>query len=400
MIKRITIIYSIPIEPLDTSPCVMPTGTPNRQTMAYAFYESTTNTIESAAILLLFVHSVADEHNRKSDICKTQRIRKVDIVSHDNLGIDIFAKGVWVLGCGYGVMLARYRLDMIHPREPHDAINRIIDAVIYNKTTTQDAILQVGQISKDDFGSEILELFGYENITNFDALFSANNFIHDYEFATHIHEVGHIIDIIQDADIMHLKMLASIATDITKHNSIMTTAPQKTEIYENSHGRYNEIFNLHIWPYTILTKQRVPNIRHATISANFYDMAIYDGNTKICQKKLDAIHSKYSTGLYNCWHDTLSAFCGVFGYHSMGGYGPNSTTWGPSHTGDISNMIKENDIQYEFAEDFIDTCNQTTMAEESDVEAAWFGPIKCIAEQEFDDNYEDINKPRIDLNCQ
>ena len=444
MKRAIILAYSMAIALLAASPAVVFADTLNVQTSIYPYYEFTKNVIGSAADVSQFAPPGASAHNWEPSIREVQELRNVDVFVYNGLGIDTFVERLVDSGDWSHIVFVKAAdgLALIQVGEFHERINLIIDAAEEDEITAQNAISEIEQVLRDKRVSEILELFDNGNLTKAEALFSVNELMVEYEFATHGGEVGSIIDQIRHKDITQQEGLTAIATAISEHGAeaIVNAIHETKELHEDEHGHedehahedehghedehahedehghaHEEAFDPHVWLDVILAKQQVVNIRDAMIAADSDNAEIYENNTRSYLEKLDELHRKYTTGLASCQHYTLVTFHSAFEYLGAR-YGLESVSVaGLTHTSDVSttdiinlvDFVKDNDVQYVFTESFVDTRSLEAIAEEAGVDILELSPIENITKEEsesgvtyIDKMNENLDALRTGLNCQ
>lgn len=447
--------YSMAIALLVVSPAVAFADTLNVQTSIYPYYEFTKNVVGSVADVSQFTPPGASAHNWEPSIREVQELENVDIFVYNGLGIEAFVERLVDSGDWPNVTFVKATdgLVLIQVGEFHERIDRIIDTAEEGEITAENAISEIEQILRDKRVSEILELFDNGDLTKAEALFSVNELMGEYEFATHGGDVGSIIDQIHHKDITHQEGLTAIATAMSEHgaDAIVTTIHETKELHahedenghedehghdehahedenghedehghdehahQDEHDHAHEDFDPHVWLDVILVKQQVQNIRDAMIKYDSDNAEIYENNTHSYLEKLDELHREYTTVLSNCQHDTLVTFHSAFEYLAERYELKSVSVSGLTHTSDIStadiinlvDFVRDNDVQYVFTESFVDTRNLDTIAEEAGVGILELSPIENITKEEFENGVtyidkmnENLDALRTGLSCQ
>ena len=350
----------------------------NIQTSMYPYYEFTKNVVGNTSTVSQFIPHGANAHNWEPSVREIQELRDVDIFVYNGLGVDTFVDRLTESEDWSDIMFVKATtgLALIQTEEFHEIIDSIIDAA--DEMTAQNTISEIEQVLRDKRVSEILELFDHGDITKADAMYSINELMGKYEFATHGGEVGRIIDQVRDAGITAQDGLTAIATAISEHGAAAITTDthdmdheehgheeehdghahendHKEHTTEEEHGHDDEhdghahendheehtteeehghdddhkehmhdeehdhehahgVVDPHVWLDVILVKQQVQNIRDAMIEIDSENAEMYTDNARSYLDKLDKLHQDYTTGLSNCQHDTLVTFHSAFEY--------------------------------------------------------------------------------------
>ena len=170
----------------------------------------------------------------------------------------------------------------------------------------------------------------------------------------------------------------------------------------------------HVWLDPVLAKQEAIKISEALIRADPTHASSYTTNMKKLGEKLDALDVAFKNGLAHCQQKNIITSHAAFGYIaarynllqlSIAGLSPDEEP-SPQKLAEISQFIKEHNIQYIFFESLVSPRLSQTIARETGATTIIFNPLEGLTHEEVSNSADyfllqkqNLDNLKIALSC-
>jgi zinc transport system substrate-binding protein len=183
------------------------------------------------------------------------------------------------------------------------------------------------------------------------------------------------------------------------------------DIEEHEHGEYDP----HLWLDFNNDKQIVDAIAAELSKLDSANAQVYVANAGAYKQKLNALQTKYSSGLADCsqdilvsgGHNSLGYLSRTYGFKTVSVFGisPDSEPT-PQKVAEITGILKQNGIKYVVFEEMIDPKVARVLASEAGADTAMINPGHNLVKDEFisgiafiDVMEDNLKTLRIALEC-
>ena len=165
----------------------------------------------------------------------------------------------------------------------------------------------------------------------------------------------------------------------------------------------NEGLDPHFWLDPTLLGQAADAFTKTMTEADPDHAADFRSNNARLQDDLDQLDDDFRTGLEKCTTRTVVVSHEAFGYlgarydldvHAIAGLSPD-TEPSARRLGELSDLIREDDITTVFTERLASPKLADTLASDLDIETAVLDPIEGLSDDDADDDYLDLMRENL-----
>lgn len=144
----------------------------------------------------------------------------------------------------------------------------------------------------------------------------------------------------------------------------------------------------HFWLDPVLAQQIVNNIRDGLTKVQPASKDYFAQNAAVYNKQLDALDARIKTGLQTCQTRTIITSHDAFGYYAqrynlqavaIAGMDPSEEP-SAAKLAELSNLVKQQNVQYVFFESLVSPKLAATIAQETGTKTAVFDPLEGLTD--------------------
>lgn len=189
-----------------------------------------------------------------------------------------------------------------------------------------------------------------------------------------------------------LKDELTMVTVVTTTDGV--TLQESTEEHaEEEEPGYEEESNLdpHIWLSPVLAKVQVDKILQGYRGVDSQNSAFYEANAEDLKRRLDELDRKFEQGLRSCKQRSFVTSHAAFGYLAreynltqvpISGLSPDEEP-SPAQLAQVTEFVKEHNIQYIFFETLVSPKLSETIAQEVGAQTLVLDPIEGLSDDDI-----------------
>ncbi|MBI2887965.1 MAG: zinc ABC transporter substrate-binding protein [Chloroflexi bacterium] len=146
----------------------------------------------------------------------------------------------------------------------------------------------------------------------------------------------------------------------------------------------------HVWLDPVLAQRQVERIRESLARVDARNQSVYEENARRLTQKLEALHSRYLSGLRECRHRTILTAHAAFGYMAarysidvvaIAGLSPEAAPT-PSRLAELSRLARDKGVRYVFFETLSSPALADVLAREVGARTLVFNPIEGLTQEQ------------------
>lgn len=163
--------------------------------------------------------------------------------------------------------------------------------------------------------------------------------------------------------------------------------------HEEEHGHHHGEYDPHVWLSPIRAKQMAENIKDALIQVDAAHQSVYEANYEQLIKQLNELDAELKEIVDNAHrkdmvvsHHAYGYLAADYGLHQLAvmGLSPDAEPTAQDIK-DISEFIKEHDVQYILMEELVSPKLAETIANDLHIDTLVFNPLEGLTEEQLKD---------------